>query len=399
MKLTHRPSLLLLFALGSMSCLERQDLGRISLNTEDSTPDSGFDPTPTDPDGGPSIGPPSEPPAIEPNRPPSRTRPVGFPCEQPSQCEGGDGLCLSAAALDGTFPGGYCSYDCTNRPCPGDSVCVFEVSGISLCLDRCERNSDCRTLYECASDGRGGGVCQPSTGGCRVDEDCPGRCDSSTSRCVECLEAQDCPADETCSGNVCVGLGAVGSACADGGDCFGRSCVPNNTAPGGYCTQYCATDSDCTAGGHCGVFGECRQSCADASDCRPGYACVDFDGDFLRECWAIGAGAGPVGSSCDTVADCQGDSAAVCVAGVAAPSSAGGVCSQYCTPSGISNSSSTQTVNAGPCPSGSSCLEFWSGWFGYCLQECQTDADCPSAGQACTPLASGGGSVCARAEP
>ncbi len=87
----------------------------------------------------------------------------GSACASDGDCAGG--LCI----LDGDgWPGGYCS----KGGCVGDADCNGDAQGAScmqdpttggsLCLDRCELNSDCRTGYLCERQGLSSGVCKPS---------------------------------------------------------------------------------------------------------------------------------------------------------------------------------------------------------------------------------------------
>lgn len=61
-------------------------------------------------------------------------------------CRGGQRCYTSARG----FPGGYCTQDCLQRPCPGGSYCVSEGS-IRYCVRQCSDDAECRTTegYVC----------------------------------------------------------------------------------------------------------------------------------------------------------------------------------------------------------------------------------------------------------
>lgn len=83
-------------------------------------------------------------------------------------CRGGQRCYTSARG----FPGGYCTQDCLQRPCPGDAYCVSEGS-TRYCVRRCTDDAECR--------GAEGYVCvRPSPTlprGCLPDPSPTGRAD------------------------------------------------------------------------------------------------------------------------------------------------------------------------------------------------------------------------------
>lgn len=311
---------------------------------------------------------------------PNANRLIGYPCVASNQCLNGLGLCLPEDPFF-DFVDGYCSADCSVRPCPSDALCVRSMGAPDLCFDQCDKNADCRVGYGCV-DEQSSGICVPQNPVlCRYDVDCQaaGRphCDKPSGRCVECLSDADCSGSDVCLSSVCQGSARNGTPCQSGADCLGRSCQPTTYAPGGYCTQNCVSDLDCSAGGHCGRLGECLADCTSPADCRPGYRCLDGDGDFLRECRATGTGTGTVGAPCASVTDCQGGLSAVCLSGAAiGPSYPLGYCSAYCP--------------TGSCPAGSSCQAL--GLASYCMADCGADADCRQPDYQC--LAMPGQSFC-----
>ena len=140
------------------------------------------------------------------------------------------------------------------------------------------------------------GTCQPPTGMCTTNSDCPGgqvcdqgscapcqsavQCDGSLS-CINgscttppsppCATSADCPATQICNAGQCgpcddtaAGACDSGEACRNG-SCIAVECVDNSTCPttqaciGGFCAP-CVTEADCGAGelcanGSCVPFG------------------------------------------------------------------------------------------------------------------------------------------------
>ena len=92
---------------------------------------------------------------------------------------------------------------------------------------------------------------------------------------VECIDTNDCDADNTCVANVCV------KTCFGPADCeAGETCGPNSK-----CVRNCAGDGDCEGGWICSE-GECMpQPCGGEADseCPDGYLCdgeqCEFDLD------------------------------------------------------------------------------------------------------------------------
>jgi hypothetical protein len=79
----------------------------------------------------------------------------GSPCTQDEDCGNAPWLCLTGA----TYPGGYCSVDCTaDSKCTDRSVC-HDVGGRSYCIRSCDpmEPTSCRTGYACSPAGNGNG--------------------------------------------------------------------------------------------------------------------------------------------------------------------------------------------------------------------------------------------------
>ena len=203
---------------------------------------------------------------------------AGDTCTKDSECEP-NGDCLSAAATEDGWPGGYCiKFGCMlpGRECAGDAVCQERRVGVDLCLAGCEvaaeddeanadelrlglagHNPDCREGYSCVWDGIGAeGVA--NNGACL-----PGNYNEVT-------EAN------------------VGTTCTEETSCYspyGQGVCLNNEFWGdGYCTMFdcnapgMPTDV-CGAGAQCATFVEdvaaCFQNCTSADECNDGLGCYD----------------------------------------------------------------------------------------------------------------------------
>jgi hypothetical protein len=119
----------------------------------------------------------------------------GAPCLDSGQCA--SNACVTEAASNGNFPGGYCVRPCTaaeeDRPCAGnDGICVGlpkdDGTKTFACLGSCSTGVDCRPEYHCSADAGnrtpdGIGACVPRCDrvGCRTGF----TCDTSLGACVE----------------------------------------------------------------------------------------------------------------------------------------------------------------------------------------------------------------------
>lgn len=179
-----------------------------------------------------------QPPVVYENNDPNAGGPAqgldGSACSADSSCDGA--VCLTSGT---GWQGGYCTtLDCLEGGCHGpEATCVGFLDGTSLCLDRCESQTDCRVGYRCRPiDATGTRVCY------RNDEDGP-------------------PA------------GHIGADCDSAADCAeDLSCEPD--LPGGYCTK---TDcGSCPDGAACveqDGASRCMDRCEQTRDCRIGYVC------------------------------------------------------------------------------------------------------------------------------
>lgn len=263
---------------------------------------------------------------------------------------------------------------------------------------------------------------EPENGPCFTNADCQsplwcgyyGDCDVGV-----CL-APDAPVDPlACVGN--------GQACADGGPaCCGGSCRSGACAPWQPCGEgqaSCQSDADCCSNFSCKA-GTCQPSCAGlyghcqgTGDCcwQQGLACtsIDYGTGTTVACYYAGLvpGMTACGGPCSTV-ECDFGTPCDPSANPDPCNAAGLVCDgtygvcreprynvgfsfypEPCLPNGppcqpIANSQA-QTVCA-PAPN----PDLGNAVADYCVQACQTTADCIDPETTCQPGPDGGGSFC-----
>jgi hypothetical protein len=83
---------------------------------------------------------------------------IGDPCD-PSKnpCSKGQ-TCETKVVIQGDVPGGYCSQDCKNTPCPAGSQCSTQWTN-HICIETCPA-AGCRQGYVCCTNGwMAPGVC------------------------------------------------------------------------------------------------------------------------------------------------------------------------------------------------------------------------------------------------
>ena len=232
---------------------------------------------------------------------------------------------------------------------------------------------------------------EPTT--CTDASDCPDgwECDAGTCLGPDCLEDDDCGADQACAIDLVDpdemalrchlddGLGHAGDACVEHGDCRSRFCLD------GQCTAPCQSEGPCAGGdscleqaidrdGHTGVFDLCVPTpfieCQDPDDCQ-------LDG---RTCNALtfDAQGDPDGASCGytypgeaSLGDfCSADNQ--CESGLCLPlGGADGdpICTVFCTDA------------QAHCGSDQVCPQMLEN-HGLCSDACDTSDDCPT-GQNC----------------
>lgn len=232
-------------------------------------------------------------------------------CTKTSDCVFGErclgGICIADVGTCGTdddctdaAAGPYCvrsacaacrtSADCGARQqCSDSHQCVFG-------LGYCSIGSDCATLVTtpvcdipnntcvaCVADGdcASGLVCSASKictagppGGCHANSDCTSTpetpyCQSSSGKCVACLDASQCGAGESCRAGTC--SNGSTTSCATNQDCTGTDTpyCATSTSQCVQCLDYTACgvaeacvawECETTVGGACRSNSECRQS-------------------------------------------------------------------------------------------------------------------------------------------
>lgn len=214
---------------------------------------------------------------------------VGAPCDATHAC--GPGLMCETS-----YPGGYCTLDCTADECPAGSICDGNLTPF-LCLDSCAAPSDCRDGYQCWS-----GACRPP---CSDDMPCSdgGVCDGGVCRIDGggLANGAACTQDAQCTSGVCLaGRGICSIPCASEEECtsfpgfpgcgpatragvVGTYCVPGREfgSPAG---EPCMTDRNCHSGS-C-VSGMCNEACTASAACEPGLECgtVAFEAGTFSGC-------------------------------------------------------------------------------------------------------------------
>ena len=200
---------------------------------------------------------------------------VGAPCDTFNRC--GAGL-----FCEDSFPGGYCTLDCTFVECDGASICDARVEP-ALCFSMCESTPDCRDGYQCW-----GGGCRPPCGG---DEDCGGEgavCDEGICEMSGLADGEGCTVDADCASGICLSGRSVCSApCTNAASCadfaVAASCGPvtRDGVVDTYCLprratgllsgDACTMDRDCSS--NTCVAGLCTEACVVSADCQAGLEC------------------------------------------------------------------------------------------------------------------------------
>lgn len=200
---------------------------------------------------------------------------VGAPCDATRPC--GAGLMCET-----TFPGGYCTADCTSTECSEGAICDGTFTPF-LCLDACDATSDCRDGYQCW---RGG--CRPP---CDSDESCAvdgATCDGGQCTGGGLPNGEACRADTECASGICLsGRNVCSIPCTNVAGCLdfnvASSCGPvtRNGTVGTYCLprrptgqlsgDACMTNRDC-ASNTC-LAGLCTEACGASEDCQAGLEC------------------------------------------------------------------------------------------------------------------------------
>jgi Notch-like protein len=245
---------------------------------------------------------------------------LGDTCTEAADCS--TNYCFARTGPD------VCSLCAVNGDCGVQQRCAYSGDrGYAACVGTGNLGASCNTDQQCASthcnqgvcsecfgdaDCEGGGTCIDDrtgvgyfscTGGlgdaCQQGNDCgTGFCfdppGGGPNRCSECEVNGDCGAQRSCEYNIrngyasCVGTGALGNICNNGGQCESNFCA------GGVCSQ-CEGDGDCTGGGSCiddrngqGYYvcaGGLGNVCTTGTDCNSGF-CYDppVGSDRCSEC-------------------------------------------------------------------------------------------------------------------
>ncbi|MGF1509923.1 MAG: hypothetical protein ACFB9M_10525 [Myxococcota bacterium] len=178
--------------------------------------------------------------------------------------------CVECAADADCGDGEVCSDNaCVTAECAADADCPADMPFCNegFCVV-CLEPLDC-------SESEVGPFCVDNTCvECNGDADCDGdseACLDNVCTEVECLEASDCPAGNTCDDNVCT---TDGIECTDNAGCAGNPngqfCLVDADDPANN-TCTCQTSADCVVAGrstcYFGGFPNAYCGCTDAADC------------------------------------------------------------------------------------------------------------------------------------
>ncbi len=174
---------------------------------------------------------------------------VGAECRADRDC--GDGRC------DRGMEDGYCTVDFEDGECCPEGSRNLDTAWGNICLDSCNRDSDCRDEdgYECL-DLEDGAICWtchtsvnviPVGGPCEDDEDCLGGEDPIDS--AWCITEAD---DDRFPGGYCTIQGGLW-CCPEGSESFDVGGEDNRLL---VCLDYCDRQSDCRDGYDCQEVGD-----------------------------------------------------------------------------------------------------------------------------------------------
>ena len=239
----------------------------------------------------------------------------------------------------------------THQDCSAGMFCNVVTSRCVQCLneDQCDPGLVCRA----------DGTCGQNTG-CSTNTDCGAlKCNTSTHACVQCLVSSDCPSAQSCRSNQCYTSGGTDPVCQSQADCDAYGKVCDTT---GHCVA-CTNTSECNSG----------------STCTDG-ACVPDNGD----------------GSCQSSTDCGGQA---CFLAMCMPCFSDFMCvslddlllgvMKICDINS-GNCTDPQCATADDCPTGEGC---YSGHCGACADdtECRADETCNTDTGVCGT--SGGGTT------
>jgi hypothetical protein len=184
---------------------------------------------------------------------------IGSGCVEAAECK--SGYCLD----DPSFPGAYCSQECSDEaPCPDGSTCA-EYGGYKLCFDGCGGDPDCREGYVCDY-----ATCRPP---CTRDEFCTAPDSCMQGRCKgACQTDEDCKSPTRCRGGKCIPPCKTDEDCVPGNVCNPQTgdCSPKPGIPMG---QACTPADECATAYCLPTRRICSVKCTASAKCPSGYVC------------------------------------------------------------------------------------------------------------------------------
>ena len=298
------------------------------------------------------------------------------PVDDGTDCDGGNGMCVSGECMAKDLCEGVecedTGNDCTTAACnnqtgecdvmdePDGTECNDGAGACSAgeCVDNnlCD-GVDCSSANDCVQDG----TCDPADGECIAGDNEPadtpcdgdtGVCDGAGS-CVDCNSAGQCPAGDQCNVATCTDNTCGTEQVMDGTVCDFQG-TEDGICEGGNCVEA----PECISPGDCDDSNPCTLETCDSGTCvyEPlnGGSC---DADGLPGMCDNG---GCVGL-CEGV-DCASD--------------------DECVQDGVCDTSDGTCIPGDPVDAGEACSGGVCDGAGSCV-ECVSDNDC-NAGQTCT---------------
>lgn len=237
---------------------------------------------------------------------------TGLPCTGTDVCNTTSGRCVPGnIALGGT-----CLLDaqCASNMCLGLNI---SMTTVNVCTQPCGASSQCPLDFGCTNisgmnfclgetiftpaatfDTPSGGACTQTVNTCQS-----GWCNTGSSSCIETCSAED---DCTAFGGNCYTYEYLSGTTT----VFDNICYLPGTGslPGVACT----TNANCRSGVCDRYTGTCARHCCAESDCGATETCVVYDLDAVTpvkvcEPRSPTAGAGALGATCTTAADCESE--------------------------------------------------------------------------------------------